>query len=96
MLPPPGSCDTGCAGCCDANGACVEAITDTTCGAGASACVDCTVVGKTCFGGVCVKPPGCGPSNCKGCCEALVCLEGSADTSSGLAVRLVRTARPVA
>jgi len=51
---PTGMCGTqACSGCCDTSGACQNSSSDTYCGTGGAACLDCSQVGATCQAGAC-------------------------------------------
>lgn len=83
--PPPGCNATTCpTGCCIGN-QCVTGDSDTACGTGGGACMNCSAVGDVCDAGSkqCVPPP-CGPQNCPGCCDAqAVCHAGFLDSRCG-------------
>jgi hypothetical protein len=72
----PGSCGA-CQGCCQGT-TCMGGETPDECGIFGSQCVACPA-GAACHKGACFIPqPGCGPSNCPGCClDANTCSYGT-------------------
>jgi hypothetical protein len=82
----PGACGpSNCQGCCDSNGACINATTSVstaaTCGLGGAACVACGA-DERCANGQCASEP-CGPDNCTGCCQNNQCIETTGDAACG-------------
>jgi hypothetical protein len=86
-----------CTTCCTAEGQCVAAATELTCGSAGNACVSCGA-NQICQGGACVGTgvdggtdagTGCGPDNCAGCCTTIggtpTCLPGNTKTNCGSA-----------
>jgi hypothetical protein len=72
-------------GCCSASGACVAGTSDNACGNGGQACVVCPS-DKNCDPGkgTCSTTKPCGPSTCKGCCDANgKCVSGGQDVTCG-------------
>jgi hypothetical protein len=51
-----GACPDDCAGCCDAQGACLPGTDPTACGLGGAACADCSATGSLCDPAVGVCP----------------------------------------
>jgi hypothetical protein len=76
----PKSCPEG---CCGSGDACRQGTNDHECGGGGASCLDCTVSGSSCVGRSCVPPRGCGPSNCTGCCQGNVCMDGTNPQACG-------------
>jgi hypothetical protein len=78
-IPP--LCDsTNCKGCCSGD-VCVNNPSDTQCGLGGAACVNCSSQGETCNGGTCTTT--CNPQTCPGCCQQGTCFAGFLDTRCG-------------
>ena len=78
----PPLCDpTTCANGCCAGDVCVTSPSDTQCGIGGKACVDCTQSGDTCNGGTCVST--CTAKTCAGCCQSNTCFAGFLDSRCG-------------
>jgi hypothetical protein len=86
-----GTCQAGpacgpglCNGCCQGD-TCIEVLTDSACGKGGNACVDCTLSSETCSigAGICQGGGSCGPGSCGGCCQGTTCLGGSIDNACG-------------
>ncbi len=88
--PPDGAfCDafTCPDGCCDGNGLCEMGLAVSSCGFGGDACQNCLAEGfnicdpasRQCS----IKMPGCGPTNCPGCCEGDFCTGGNSSTACG-------------
>lgn len=84
------TCSPGC--CVDAN-TCASGLNALACGSDGAQCAKC-LTGQACNeqvkgGGACGPPPGpgCGPSNCAGCCLPLaqgdVCADGNQDFACG-------------
>jgi hypothetical protein len=72
-------------GCCLPDNTCLTSPTADACGGGGELCVSCAT-GETCQAGACVRSqPGCGPSNCAGCClDASTCATtGRSDFACG-------------
>lgn len=75
-----------CAGCCDAAGVCRPGDDVNACGLGGVVCIDCGAIGFACNQGACEgPPPPCGPTTCKGCCDAQgLCRFGTESDACGL------------
>jgi hypothetical protein len=80
-------------GCCDSQGGCHDGNESTSCGRGASACVNCSTQGLVCAasaadggGGTCASAAKvtCTPENCVGCCEGNTCRLGTGITACGV------------
>lgn len=77
----PGNCP----GCCDGT-SCLSGGTNTACGKGGVACVDCASLSAVCNGatGKCESTGSCSPASCSsGCCAGNTCMPGTAPTACG-------------
>jgi hypothetical protein len=74
-----------CMGCCDRADTCLSGSEINACGTRGVDCSDCSSLGFNCTMGVCEgMPPVCGPSNCRGCCDAAgVCRVGTDTNACG-------------
>lgn len=77
-----------CGGCCLGT-VCVGGFDDTACGKAGQACTNCGQTGRVCSGAAatertCQAAPGCGPTNCKGCCLGDVCVDSPTRDACGV------------
>ena len=82
-----GSCNASTCktGCCK-GGQCHPGNSDSACGTNASACSDCSALGKTCdnITRLCKGGSGsCGPTSCSGCCKNQNCFPGNTASACG-------------
>ena len=83
--PVPSCSPTTCPSGCCLGDQCIGGTSDTACGTGAQACVNCAGQGDTCKGQVCVPVPvTCTTANCPGCCDgSQVCHGGFLNARCG-------------